>query len=701
MAVTLAAMLPGIGHAQASQPPLGPVQLPTVTVTAQKEPADPQTLPLSITAITSDAIGLAGISWVSDAAIYAPNTYFSDFTARKLSNPRFRGLGSSPANPGVATYIDGVPQLNTNSSSVELYDVDQIEFVRGPQSALFGRNALGGLINITSTRPSLSRWTGTISAPFANRSERDVNGSVSGPLKDGKLGMSVSLGYARRDGFTTNDVTGHDLDSRSAFSGKGQLLWTPSRLWQARVIISGERARDGDYALNDLAAVRQNPFHVQRDFEGHTYRDIFSTTIEARRSGERVNLETVTGFVNWKTNDLTDLDYSPLPLVTRNNDEKDFQFTQEVRLASAGTPVKLSGRIPVRWQTGVFLFTQNYDQDAVNTIAPYLLSPALGFPIDQHSPQAALDDVGLGVYGQATTTFKERFDVSAGARLDYENKDATLDTFYSPPIAAPTTVIGDKSFTDVSPQFAFAARIQPGRMLYASAGEGFKAGGFNPASPPGSEAYGEEHAWHLEGGFNSSWASGRVSTHAAVFYIDWRDLQLNLPNREVPAQFYIANVGGATSTGVEVEVAARLQRGLDLFGGLGVEHGRFKTGSVSGGADVSGKKLPSTPDANGSVGLQITRDVRTGLSLYGRAELALYGSFQYDEANREGQDAYSLTNLRAGVRAGSVFVEFWMRNAFDTRYIPVAFAYETFAPSGFVGEPGKPRTFGVRAGVKF
>ena len=117
--------------------------------------------------------------------------------------------------------------------------------------------------------------------------------------------------------------------------------------------------------------------------------------------------------------------------------------------------------------------------------------------------------------------------------------------------------------------------------------------------------------------------------------------------------------------------------------------------------DVSGKKLPSTPDANGSVGLQITRDVRTGLSLYGRAELALYGSFQYDEANREGQDAYSLTNLRAGVRAGFVFAEFWMRNAFDTRYIPVAFAYETFAPSGFVGEPGKPRTFGVRAGVKF
>lgn len=91
---------------------------------------------------------------VSDAADYAPNTFFHEFTARKLSNPRFRGVGSSPNNPGVTTYIDGVPQLNANSSSIELMDVDQIEFVRGPQSALFGRNVLGGLVNVTSARRS-------------------------------------------------------------------------------------------------------------------------------------------------------------------------------------------------------------------------------------------------------------------------------------------------------------------------------------------------------------------------------------------------------------------------------------------------------------------------------------------------------------------------------------------------------------------
>ena len=115
-----------------------------------------------------------------------------------------------------------------------------------------------------------------------------------------------------------------------------------------------------------------------------------------------------------------------MPLVTRDNAEKDLQFTQEVRLASVRRPVSGRRRRTSRckWQAGAFLFTQNYDQDAVNTFAPFLLSPFLGFPVSQHSPQSALDDVGFGLYGQATATFHSRFDLAAGARLDHESKEA-------------------------------------------------------------------------------------------------------------------------------------------------------------------------------------------------------------------------------------------------------------------------------------
>src|SRR5207237_5950256 len=126
---------------------------------------------------------------VSDAANYAPNTFIIDWSARKLSNARVRGIASSPNNPGVTTYIDGVPQLNANSSSLELLDVDRIEFVRGPQSALFGRNALGGVVNVLSSRPSMAGWTGSLALPFANFRAWTVRGGVSGPVVKDRLSV--------------------------------------------------------------------------------------------------------------------------------------------------------------------------------------------------------------------------------------------------------------------------------------------------------------------------------------------------------------------------------------------------------------------------------------------------------------------------------------------------------------------------------
>jgi iron complex outermembrane receptor protein len=686
---------------QSSQP-AATFQLPPLLVTAQKEPADPQSLPISLTTVSKEALQNAGVQIVSEAGVYAPNLQFTEFTARKLSNARFRGIGASPANPAITTLFDGVPQLHANSASMDLIDIEQIEFVRGPQSTLFGRNALGGLINVTSARPSLGDWSGSLSVPFANNDARDVRGSLAGPLVDGRLGMAVSLQYGRREGFTTNDNTGNDLDYRSAFAGKGQVLWTPTRNWETRVIINGERARDGDYALSDLGGLRQNPFHTARDFEGYTNRDVFGTTILARGELSRVTLSTTTGFVKWKTEDATDLDYSPLPLLTRDNAEESFQFTQEVRVASsAAAPVRLSDGAVLKWQAGVFLFTQNYDQDAVNTFSPFLLSPLIPFSVTQTSPQAALDDAGIGVYGQGTATLAERFDLTAGLRVDHEQKDAVLSTFFTPALAPARNVDAKESFSNVSPQFAAAVRLQPGKTVYASVAKGYKAGGFNAASPSGSESYGEEHTWNVEGGIKTAWASNRVSANAAVFRIDWEDLQLNLPNPQVPGEFYIANVGGATSSGVELELTARIHPSLDVFGSLGYTRARFSQGSVSSGVDVSGNTVPNTPDYTATLGAQVSHDLRPGASLYGRAEVTLSGAFQYDDLNSAEQEAYSLANFRGGVRGRYVFVEAWIRNAFDTHYIPVAFAYAPFAPSGFIGEMGRPRTFGISGGVTF
>ena len=686
----------------AAQAPPSTITLPPLTVTAQKEPVNPMTIPVSVTAVSKATLVNAGVGILSEAAMYAPNTFFTEFSARKLSNARFRGVGSSPANPGVTTYFDGVPQLNANASSIDLLDVQQVEFVRGPQSALFGRNTLGGLVNVSTARPSLSAWNGSFSAPVANVGAREVRASVGGPLAEGRLAAGASFVWAQRDGYTTNVVTGNSLDSREAFAAKGQLLWTPAANWETRIILNGERARDGDYALQDLGALRQSPFVAARDFEGHTYRDLFATTILNRREGTRVSVSTTTGIVKWKTEDATDLDYTPLPLLRRNNAEEALQFTQEVRLASAANaPVRLSDAVTLRWQTGVFFFTQNYEQDAANSFAPFVLSPFLPIAVSQRSPQATLDDKGIGLYGQGTAIIREKVDLTVGVRFDHEQKDGVLATFFTPAIAAPTNVTAEKGYSNVSPQFSVAYRPDARVTVYGATSRGFKAGGFNPASPHGREAYDEELTWHAEGGMKTSLADGRVSLSAAVFNIDWRDLQLNLPDPAVPGQFFIANVGGAASRGVEMEVQARVHPSVDVFGALGYTRARFDEGSTSGGMPVGGNEIPNTPKATATVGAQMNRALTSGVNLFGRAEVVTYGAFKYDDLNLAGQDTYALTNVRVGGRGRFLFAEAWVRNAFDTRYIPVAFAYGQLAPSGFIGEMGRPRTFGVNAGVTF
>ena len=440
------------------------------------------------------------------------------------------------------------------------------------------------------------------------------------------------------------------------------------------------------------------PFVVARDFEGRTDRDVLSTTFLTQRRGSGVTFSTTTGVVHWDTRDLTDLDYTPFPLATRDNKENDLQFTHETRFASApAAPVRLSDDLTMQWQTGVVLFTQNYEQDAINSYSPGLISPSLDFSLDQHIPQSALDDVGLGLFGQATMTFRQRLDVTFGARFDQEWKDATLRSFFDQPVPfLPSSVVtADESFSNVSPQAAVAFHLQPNRTIYGSFSQGFKAGGFNPSSPAGDEVYDEEHTWHAEGGWKSTWAGGRVVANAAAFFIDWDDIQLNLPDPNALGQFYIANVGAATSRGVEFEVSARPDAHVTSVRLLGYTRARFKDGSKSGGVDVSGKTIPNTPSTTTVIGRRGRAAGQPAPSMFGRAESVFTGAFEYNTANTARQDGYSVTNLRAIIRSGRLIVEAWVRNVFNTFYVPVAFEYPAFAPSGFIGEAGRPRTFGV------
>ena len=235
----------------------------------------------------------------------------------------------------------------------------------------------------------------------------------------------------------------------------------------------------------------------------------------------------------------------------------------------------------------------------------------------------------------------------------------------------------------------------PRKDVYGTAARGFKAGGFNAASPAGSEAYGEEHSWNYEGGVKTSWLGERLSVNAAVFYLNWSDLQVNVPNPFVPAQFYIANAGSATSKGVELELTARPRAGARRFRRRRL-HQRALRQRQRLGRDRRQRqhRLSNAPDFTADVGVQYSRVGTCRAATVMGAPSRLLRLLPVRRCQHRGAERVLAGQLPRRRARQALFVEGWVRNAFDTRYVPTAFAYPGLAPSGFIGESGPPRRSG-------
>ena len=714
--------------------------LEPVVVTAQRTPQDGRDVPASVTALTSAQLQRAGVTSVKEAAIYAPNVNLIEFTARSISNPAVRGVGGSTTNPGVTTYIDGVPQLSADTSSRELLDVERIEFVRGAQGTLYGRNTLGGVINQLS-RATSPQSDASGSLGFGDHGRKDARGRYSTPLTtlaDGALGATLSGGYAARDGYNLNTFTGQKLDDRSALFGQGQLQWQRGA-FDLRLILATENAEDGDFALTDLAQLRARPHTLRHDFTGLTQRRIQSQTLRAGWQNEQLSVESISGRVAYTAFETTDLDLSEKPDLTRRNRRLGDQLTQEFRLASRAPLLHFIGA-DFGAQTGMFGFTQSNDQDVANLISgSYLLENGGSFvPLPPPLPaiptlpinlgaldlltsaadrtRSALDDRGIGLYAETTLDWGQRPDLSSllrgwsltlGIRHDYEKKQAditggTVLIFPSgneAPVSNNTPVQQSRSFSATSPRAILRKTLGQHAQVYASLAAGYRAGGFNPQSPNNaSPSYGEEHSSNLELGSKLTAFEGRVSASLAAYSIQLRDLQLNLPIPNGAGRFYVSNVGHARNQGIELEAQARPWKPLTLFLSAGTLDARFGGGSQDLQGDVSGKRLPYTDPFSSTVGFQFARTDALGEWTL-RAEAQRLGGGYYDSGNSERQSPNTLINLRAGRSVQGLRLELWARNLTNKATIPLAIPYTGIVPSNFAGENAPPRTVGLNLSV--
>jgi len=189
-----------------------------------------------------------------------------------------------------------------------------------------------------------------------------------------------------------------------------------------------------------------------------------------------------------------------------------------------------------------------------------------------------------------------------------------------------------------------------------------------------------------------------VELNAALFWMRWEDIQLYVFGLSSAANYYVENAGKAESRGAEVALRFLPASGWDVFSSFGLLDTQFLSGSKAQGADVGGNRLPLAPRYSGNTGIQYSRLFSHNIRGYARCAFSFYGPFKYDASNKRGQSAYGIADVRAGLVTKQLFAELWFKNLLDKHYVPIAFPYPVLTRSGYLGECGPPRTFGIRIG---
>ena len=692
-------------HLSASNQDGSVYELKPIVVTAEKRPGALLETPLSISVVTNDRLQSYGITTIKDISYLIPNLYISELSARRTSFPYFRGLGSGQGEPVVATYIDGVPQLTPNTTNIELLDIDRIEFIRGPQGALYGRNTLGGVIHVITKKPSNNKEIDG-GVDFGEFSLQRYRLSLATPLMSDTAYLGITGSFSERDGYVKNNVTGNAIDNQETLFGRATLRLLPNNDWEFFLSVYGERDRDGGFVLFDLDRIRDKPYRIKHDFEGKTDRDVIAPSISVERYGTAIDFLSITGYEYWSATDLTDTDFTNMDLLRRNTDENHHQIYQEFRLnSSEEADFEPNDHISLKWLTGISFFYSDFKHDAYTESRSELrqvLQTQMSIPDlpEDFFPFSDLDvfelkDVGTSLFGQLTLTLYDRLDVQVGLGVEYEHREADLDIVANLPPGAVRTDF-DEDFFELLPQFGLAYRWNDKLMVYSRTAKGFRPGGYNRnLAPNGKFQVDEEESWTYEAGLKINWFDNRLAINLALFYIDWNDMQLDVPIPENSARFFLDNVGEAESKGFEIEVRTQVNKHWELFGGFGYTGAEFDDyfDPVSQ-RDVGENNLPNVPKFNWNIGLQSRLDVAEKYYLFARAEVIGIGKLFFDNANSRSQNDYVLANFSAGLGGERWTIEGWIKNAFDEDYLVLALP-SPFSPSGFAGETGIPQTVGI------
>ena len=710
-----------------------------VQVTAIKQGPLLRTQPVAATILGSRTLAQEHVDAVKHLSQRVPNLHIPDYGSRMTSSIYIRGLGARIDQPVMGMNVDNVPVMNKDCYDTELADIEHIEVLRGPQSTLYGRNTMGGVINVYTLSP-LAYQGVRLQAEYGSGNTLRLRAGLYTKPTD-ELGLAVSGFYARTDGFFRNLATDRLCDGEQSGGGRFKLQWRnrkglridntlafslldqegyPYAYAGEELLHEGEPIiRPGEIRYNDPAGYR---------------RTTLSDGLTIRYDAGRCSVSAITAYQYSDDAMTLDQDFLPLSYFTLRQAREEHTLSEDLVVRSHD-----EGRY--RWTVGAFGFYRHSTMEAPVLFKRDGIDRLILQNANEHDPEYRYEwdadelllgsrfrqpAAGAALYHESNWEVG-RWRFTAGLRVDFEHAwlryANAADTHYTAihresgqryPTALRIDDRGTlrRSFVEVLPKAAVVYRFGNGCTLYASVAKGYKAGGFNTQmfsevlqqkmrnrmgfgtlyEVSDVVTYRPEKSWNYEIGSRLTDRSGSWHAEAALFWIDCRDQQLTVFPEGTTTGRLMTNAGRTRSLGAEASVSGTVARRVDLAAAYGFTDARFVRFD-DGRSDYAGKRIPYAPRHTLSASAAWTIPTRKPWleQIVLRAGVRGAGRIWWDEANTLAQPFYALCDASVCFEHRRYALDLWGRNLGDARYD--TFRFVSIGHSFL--QQGNPRTFGA------
>lgn len=678
-----------------------------IVVTARRRSESLQDVPLSVTAFGQAELESQGVTSLRDMAHIMPGVQFTE-RGSLSTQLTIRGVGGDSRNigieAGVGMYVDGVYVPRTSGYNSDLAEIAQIEVLRGPQGTLFGKNTIGGVINITTKAPS-DTFEGSAYASYGNYDALRTQASISGPLAD-NLSARLTVATFDRDGYIHNIFDGQDVNDENRRGARLQLLYKAGD--SLDITLNADITRDRRTTLQSQMASPAGaaaPYYTGRRFEANTdqpnrdKRDMWGTSLTAnyRLPGGLV-LSSISAYRKIDVTVSSDIDQLPVNLFNSN------PLTDFVQMASQELRLTSPGDGPLRYVGGLYYYHQRGTAVRNIFIGGSLANGAI------NRAKAITDS--YAAYLNADYDLLDTLTLTGGIRYTYEKKTGDYLQIRGPLLSYD---FDDLRRSDKNVSWTGSLTYKPSSAFtaYATVSKGFKSGGFNldtisaPNLIPDDLVFGPEAVVNYEIGIKGQAFDRMLRFSLAAFQMDYSDKQVAqivaTAASPVPS-IQVTNAGKAKIRGIELETTLRPMKGLSLSANaayLDAKYTRFDYSAPGAAVTISyaGNRIEFTPDW--TLGAQ--GEYRFGI---GSGEGFVTGAVNYNGETylqpealpKYREPGYALVDARIGYEtANGVTIALWGKNLTQKAYRTYARVFGGLDQLVY----GEPRTYGVEVRYRF